>query len=64
MPSAPYWRSPQLSYATLTLRAWSKPHACCPSCSPRRRSTCPGIVDPLPYPDAIGSCTKKTCTTC
>ena len=63
MPSAPYWKSPQLSYATLSLRAWSKPHACCRTCPSRGKSStsCPGIVQPLPYPNAVGctSCASK-----
>jgi hypothetical protein len=64
MPSAPYWKSPQLSLATLSLRAWSKPHACCRACPSRGKSSstsCPGIVRPLPYPDAVGctSCASK-----
>ena len=55
MPSVPYWQTPVLSYATLTLRRWSKPTECEGKCPPPRprASTCGGIVPRLPYPDAV-----------
>ena len=51
----PYWQEPQVSnsYVTSVVQHSYKPYICESSCRPHVRTVCPGIVKPLPLPDAI-----------